>query len=123
RGLEGLLVVSAREAGTPGSRGRTPAEDANPSAREARSLLGKLGRGFGAHGQWQLAFEHQRSEVATDVVSQRFAPGRFTTTYRLLGDDAQRRDRLSVRSSWAESVLGFDRIEALLFAQDSATRQ
>jgi hemoglobin/transferrin/lactoferrin receptor protein len=122
-GLEGSLVASTREAGTPGNRGSTLAEDANPTEREARSLLGKLGRGFGVYGQWQLAFEHQRGEVATDVVSQRFAPGRFTTTYRLLGDDAQRRDRLSVRSSWAESVLGFDRIEALLYAQDSATRQ
>ena len=30
--------------GTPGNRGRSTAEEANPSDREARSLLGKLGR-------------------------------------------------------------------------------
>lgn len=123
RGLQGVLVASLREAGTPGNRGRAPAEDANPSDREARSLLGKLGRGFGEHGQWQLAFEHQRSEVQTDVVSQRFAPGRFTTTYKLLGDDLQRRDRISLKSSLEASLLGFDRIEALLYGQDSETRQ
>lgn len=123
RGLQGVLVASLREAGTPGNRGRTPDEEANPSDREARSLLGKLGRGFGEHGRWQLAFEHQRSAVQTDVVSQRFAPGRFTTTYKLLGDDLQRRDRISLKSSWEASLLGFDRIEALLYGQDSETRQ
>lgn len=122
-GLEGLLVASMREAGTPGNRGRTPAEDANPTDRAARSLLGKLGRGFGEHGQWQLGFEHQHSEVQTDVVNQRFAPGRFTTTYRLLGDDAQGRDRISLKSSWDASVLGFDRIETLFYGQHSETRQ
>ncbi len=122
-GLQGVLVASLREAGTPGNRGRTPAEDANPTDREARSLLGKLGRGFGEHGQWELGFEHQRSAVQTDVVSQRFAPGRFTTTYKLLGDDAQRRDRISLKTNWEASLLGFDRIEALLYAQDSETRQ
>lgn len=122
-GLQGVLVASLREAGTPGNRGRTPAEDANPTDREARSLLGKLGRGFGEHGEWQLGFEHQRSEVRTDVVSQRFAPGRFTTTYRLLGDDLQRRDRISLKARWEASLLGFDSIEALLYGQDSETRQ
>ena len=122
-GLQGVLVASLREAGTPGNRGRTPAEDANPTDREARSLLGKLGRGFGEHGQWELGFEHQRSAVQTDVVSQRFAPGRFTTTYKLLGDDAQRRDRISLKTNWEASLLGFDRIEALFYAQDSETRQ
>jgi len=122
-GLQGVLVASLRDAGTPGNRGRTPAEDANPTNREARSLLGKLGRDFGEHGQWQLGFEHQRSEVRTDVVSQRFAPGRFTTTYSLLGDDLQRRDRISLKTNWEASLLGFDRIEALFYAQDSETRQ
>lgn len=123
RGLEGVLVASLREAGTPGNRGRLPAEDANPTEREARSLLGKLGRDFAAHGQWQLGLEHQQAEARTDVVSQRFARGRFTTTYKLLGDDAQRRNRLSLTSSWEDRVLGFDRIEALLYGQDSRTRQ
>lgn len=122
-GLEGVLVASLREAGTPGNRSRTPAEDANPTEREARSLLGKLGRGFGAHGRWQLAFEHQRSDVQTDVVSQRFAPGRFTTTYGLRGDDAQRRDRISLKANWESASFGFDRIEALLYGQRSETRQ
>ncbi|WP_395794570.1 TonB-dependent hemoglobin/transferrin/lactoferrin family receptor [Aquimonas sp.] len=123
QGLEGLLVASLRQAGTPGNRGETPAEDANPSDRLARSLLGKLGRGFGAHGHWQLGFEHQRSAVETDVVSQHFAPGRFATTYRLLGDDAQRRNRVSVASRWEAPLFGFERVEALLYTQDSATRQ
>lgn len=122
-GLQGVLVASLREAGTPGNYGRTPAEDANPTDREARSLLGKLGRGLGDHGQWELGFEHQRSAVQTDVVSQRFAPGRFSTTYRLLGDDVQRRDRISLKTNWEASLLGFDRIEALFYAQDSETRQ
>lgn len=123
RGVEGVLVASLREAGTPGNRGRSAAEEANPTRREARSLLGKLGGEFASHAQWQLGFEHQQADVRTDVVSQRFAPGRFATTYKLLGDDAQRRNRLSLNTSWEASALGFNRIEALLYGQDSRTRQ
>ena len=37
--------------------------------------------------------------------------------------DAQRRNRISLKTNWEASLLGFDRIEALLYGQDSETRQ
>jgi hemoglobin/transferrin/lactoferrin receptor protein len=122
-GTQGLLLLSARQAGTPGNRGSSAGEEANPSEREGRSLLGKLGGGFADHGRWQALIEHQRNEAQTDVVNQRFGPGRFATTYQLLGDDAQQRDRLALKFGWESSLLGFDRVDALLYGQNAEVRQ
>lgn len=122
-GVDGLLLASGRRAGTRGNRGDTPAEDANPAERRTRSVLAKLVGPAGATGEWRAVLEHQRSAADADVVSQRFAPGRFATTYRLLADDAQSRDRASLSLVDEGGIGGLDRLDALLYAQDSRTRQ
>jgi hemoglobin/transferrin/lactoferrin receptor protein len=121
-GLEGLLLVSGRQAGSLDNRGGA-AEPPNPRELDGRDLLAKLGDGFGSAGHWQAVLESQRTDVWTDVLSQRFAPGRFTTTYTLLGDDRQQRQRLALKLDWQAPLLGFSQVEALLYGQDAEVRQ
>lgn len=122
-GTDALLILSRRGFGTAGNQGRTPAEVANPTDGEADSLLLKLGKTIRDAGHLQLVAEHQRHATRTDVQSQRFAPGRFLTTYALYADDRQTRDRLSLHGSSDAPALGFSQWDVVLYAQDSQTRQ
>lgn len=117
-----LLSAHRRDGAAPDNRARSAAEAPNPQDSQREGFLARLYQPLGDSGSLQWIAEHQRAERATDVVSQRFAPGRFTTTYRLLGDDRQQRDRLSVNASHG-ALAGFDSIEALLYLQQSRVDQ
>jgi hypothetical protein len=78
----------------------------NPSDSRRRAILGKLAREFDVNWRAELMFDSSRADALTDVVSQRFAAGRFATTTQLLADDAQQRDRLSLDLDWQLDTLG-----------------
>lgn len=122
-GWQAMALLSQREGSATDNRAWREQDAPNPADTRRRAFLGKLGRDFGDFGHWELIVDSSRSEVATDVVSQRFAPGRFTTTYQLLADDATRRDRVSLGAHWTSPWSGVERIELLAYAQDSAIRQ
>lgn len=122
RGAQWLLLGAGREAGRIDNRARSPAAAPNPGNAWQRSFLAKYGAELANDIHWRLVVEHQRGERDTDVVSQRFGAGRFSTTYRLLADDAQQRDRFSLHADGVD-LAGFDRIEFALYAQASDVDQ
>ena len=53
--------------------------------------IDKLSRQFADDWRAEMMLDSSRANVDTDVVSQRFAAGRFATTWQLLADDMQQR--------------------------------
>lgn len=122
RGYALLLSAHAREGGALDNRARTPAEAPNPQDSRRQGFLARFAQPLGEDARLQWIAEHQRAERQTDVVSQRFGPGRFSTTYRLLGDDRQQRDRISVEAV-IDGRWGFDSVQALVYAQQARVDQ
>jgi hemoglobin/transferrin/lactoferrin receptor protein len=117
-----LLQAFQREGGTLDNRGEGAAEQPNPLDSRRRGLLARFAIPLSDQRALRLLAEHQDGQREADVVSQRFAPGRFASTYRLLGDDRDRRDRLSAELELG-SLAGFDSVDLLGYVQDSKVDQ
>jgi hemoglobin/transferrin/lactoferrin receptor protein len=117
-----LLQAFQREGGTLDNRGQGAAEQPNPLDSRRRGLLARFALPLADARALRLLAEHQDGQREADVVSQRFAPGRFASTYRLLGDDRERRDRLSAELELG-SMAGLDSVDLLGYLQDSQVDQ
>lgn len=122
-GWQWLAVASQREGGKVDNRAWRVQDGPNPTDTRRRALLGKLSRQFADHWRAEWMLDSSRADVAIDVVSQRFAAGRFATTTQLLADDAQQRDRLSLDLDWQLGTTGWQQLELRGYAQNSAIRQ
>ncbi|MBK9494367.1 MAG: putative hemoglobin and hemoglobin-haptoglobin-binding protein 2 precursor [Alphaproteobacteria bacterium ADurb.BinA280] len=123
RGWQWMALASQREGGKVDNRAWRIQDAPNPSDSRRRAILGKLAREFDVNWRAELMFDSSRADALTDVVSQRFAAGRFATTTQLLADDAQQRDRLSLDLDWQLDTLGWQQVELRGYVQNSAIRQ
>ena len=71
------------------------ATDANPQDNDAHSYLVKFVHDAGTGGRLRLTAGRTDADSKTDVQSLVHGPGRFATTTAMLGDDDQKRTRLS----------------------------
>lgn len=122
-GWQGMALLSQRRGHETGNRAWRIEDAPNPTDARSDAFLGKLARDAGPLGRWTLVAEHAAQRREVDVVSQRFAPGRLATTYRLLADDRSRRDRLSLGAGWDAPRAGLERVDALIYGQHSRVRQ
>lgn len=122
-GWEAMALYARRDGHETGNLAWREQDAANPADYRRESFLGKLVRDAGEHGRWTLILDHGEQSQRTDVRSQRFAPGRFATTYRLDADDRAERDRVSVQGEWTSPVPWLDRLELFAYAQRSDVRQ
>lgn len=119
--LQGLLQATHRDAHeTENASATLPA---NPADLTRTSLLAKLVFEGPRAERWTATLDHGRGQVQTDVRSLRLGPGRYATTTSLLGDDAYRRDRFSVKREWQPDRAWLERAELLVYAQRNRTRQ
>jgi hemoglobin/transferrin/lactoferrin receptor protein len=98
----------------------------NPQDYTDRSLLAKLLFDASSGHRLKLTVDALRSDTDTDVISSRstVAPGPSRVrTDLLLGDDAQRRDRVSFDYRIEATTALFDEANFLLYRQDSETEQ
>lgn len=122
-GWQALVLASRREGQATGNRAVRPQDAPNPTEFSSGAFLGRIMKDAGTAGRWNLVFDHSTQSTQTDVVSQRFAPGRFSTTYLLLADDRTARDRVSVGADWAAPMGGIDTLGLQVYGQDSEVRQ
>ncbi|MEZ5456739.1 MAG: TonB-dependent hemoglobin/transferrin/lactoferrin family receptor [Lysobacteraceae bacterium] len=122
-GWQWLAVASQREGGKVDNRAWRVQDGPNPSDTRRRAVLGKLSRQFADDWRAEMMLDSSRANVDTDVVSQRFAAGRFATTWQLLADDMQQRDRISLDLDWSPDRRVLQQIEFRGYAQNSAIRQ
>lgn len=119
--LQGLLQATRRDAHETDNASATL--PANPADLTRTSLLAKLVFEGPRADRWTATLDHGRGQVQTDVRSLRLGPGRYATTTSLLGDDAYRRDRFSVKREWQPDRAWLERAELLVYAQRNRTRQ
>jgi len=122
-GWQAMLLAARREGGETRNSAEREQHAANPADYGRDALLGKWVRDFGAIGRWSVVLDHSQSRQESLVRSLHFGPGRFATTYRLLADDRSERSRLSTRAEWEPAGGWLDRIELLLYHQQSEARQ
>lgn len=96
---------------------------ANPARGHRGHMLAKLTFAPEAGTRWNLTADHAAGQRSTEVESLHFAPGRYATTYDLDADDRWRRDRVSLDVRWRTPFAGIEEIAALLYHQQSGTRQ
>lgn len=118
-----LLAASRRDGEETQNLGEGPFGDPNPADTRREAALAKLSGHSDRFGEYTLTAEGSRGERQTDVVSQRFGPGRFATTTSLLGDDRYRRNRVSLATRWSlGDPLGHE-LALLAYGQDSEVTQ
>jgi hemoglobin/transferrin/lactoferrin receptor protein len=122
-GWQAMLLAARREGSETRNRAWREIDAPNPAEYARDALLGKLVRDAGGFGRWSVVLDASRSQQDTAVRSQHFAPGRFATTYRLDAEDAARRTRLSAQGEWEQPLAWLDRLELLVYGQDSRVRQ
>jgi hemoglobin/transferrin/lactoferrin receptor protein len=118
----GLLLAGRRQGHQTANNPRSPADAANPADVRGDLLLAKSVLDAGHAGRWTATLEHAAGERQTDVQSLLFGPGRFATTYALLADDTQRRDRASVQAEWSPGG-GWQALRLLAYGQDATVEQ
>lgn len=118
------MATAARRSGHEASNRAWREEDGpNPVDFERDSVLAKLVHDAGAAGRYTLAFDGARESRRTAVNSLRFGAGRYATTYRLDGDDEQRRLRASLSGEWSAPAAWLESLEAQLYFQRTDVRQ
>lgn len=122
-GWQGMALVARRDGHATDNQAWLPKDASNPVDFYNEAFLGKLEKDAGAQGRWTFMLDHSGQNTETDVVSQRFAAGRFSTTYLLLADDSTARDRVSVGAEWDTPITGVDTLGLLIYGQDSKVRQ
>ena len=119
--LAGLVSLGRRQGHETENRAGDPALAANPADYRLDSALARLALDA-AGARWLATLERGEGERRTDVRSQLFGPGRFSTTYALHGDDRYRRDRLSLSAQW-QRLGPLDGLQLLAYQQSSDTDQ
>lgn len=123
KGWQAMALAARRQGHETGNRAWREQDAPNPADYRRDSALAKLVRDAGDFGRWTFVLDHSAQQQQTDVRSQRFAPGRFATTWRLDADDRARRDRLSAQGEWAAPLPWLERLELLAYGQHSKVRQ
>ena len=124
-GAEGslLLAASRRDGQAMQNLGDGPRSEPNPADTRRDALLAKLSGRSTWLGDFQLIADGSRGERRTDVVSQRFGPGRFASTTELLADDRYRRERLSLSARWQFDDSRAHELAVLAYLQNSEVTQ
>lgn len=118
-----LLAASRRDGEASQNQGEGAGSEPNPADTRREAVLAKfLGRNDWL-GEFELIAEGSRGERQTDVVSQRFGPGRFASTTELLADDRYRRERLSLSARWQFDDPRAHELALLAYLQDSEVTQ
>lgn len=112
-----------REAGERENQPRPGGLASNPAERRDASELLKLGFDAGAGGRYGLMLDRTHETAATDIRSLVRGPGQYATTNRMQGEDAFRRERLSLSGAWSFARPGLDELIATLYGQRSRTEQ
>lgn len=120
--LTALVALGRRQGHETRNNARSADDGANPADFRSDTALAKFGLEAGGAGRWTATLEQGRGERQTDVQSQLFGPGRFATTYALLGDDRYRRDRISLAGEW-EAVGSLEPVRVLAYRQSSLSEQ
>ena len=120
---QSLVAVGQRKGHEADNRAWRAVDAANPVDYQRDSALAKLVRDTGAAGHYTLTFDASRQQRQTAVNSLRFGSGRYSTTYRLDGDDRDRRHRLSLAGNWKPGLTWLENLDAQLFRQDTSVQQ
>ena len=120
---QALVAVGQRDGHEADNRAWREADQPNPVDYRRESALAKLIHDAGSAGRYTLAFDASRQSRQTAVNSLRFGAGRYSTTYRLDGDDHDRRHRISLSGQWQPGLNWLDTLDAQLYTQDTTVRQ
>lgn len=120
--LAALVSLGRRQGEETRNAADDPAFAANPADYRNDSALARFSLDAGAAGRWSAIFERGEGSRQTDVQSLLFGPGRFSTTYALLGDDEYERQRYSLGAEW-EQLGALGTVRLLLYRQDTSTDQ
>ncbi len=96
---------------------------ANPRDYTRSSLLAKVMWDGDMAGQWAMTLDHGRGRADTDVRSLVGGPGQFASTERMETTDRERRDRLSVTSTWSPGWSFLETLDLLAYTQRTDVEQ
>ncbi len=123
-GWQAMATAARRSGHEAGNRAWRAEDGPNPVDFARESVLAKVVHDAGAGGRYTLALDAANESRQTEVNSMRFGDSeRYATTYRLDGDDRQRRLRASLSGEWAPAAGWLDALEAQLYFQQTDVRQ
>lgn len=118
-----LLAASRRDGEAVQNLGDGARSEPNPADSRREALLAKFAGRSSWLGDYEVIAEGSRGERQTDVVSQRFGPGRFASTTLLLADDRYQRERLSLSTRWQFDDPRAHELALLAYLQNSEVTQ
>ncbi len=120
---QAMAAISRRDGHEADNRAWRAADAPNPVDYRREGALAKLVHDAGTAGQYTLSFDASRQRRETAVNSLRFGAGRYSTTYRLDGDDRDRRGRIGLSGLWHPGLAWLETLDAQIYAQDTTVRQ
>ena len=122
-GWQAMAMAARRRGHEAGNRAWRVEDAPNPTDFSRESVLAKLVRDAGATGRYVFSIDGTRESRQTAVNSRRFGSGRYSTTYRLDGDDRQERLRVSLAAQWQPGWRWMQSLEGQVWHQDTEVRQ
>lgn len=120
---QAMAAISRRNGHEADNRAWREVDAPNPADYRREGALAKLVHDAGSAGRYTLAFDASRQARQTSVNSLRFGAGRYSTTYRLDGDDLDRRHRVSLSAQWFPGLSWLETLDAQIYQQDTRVRQ